>query len=54
MIKVIEIKPNIKEDEPMLCPVCNAKINRICNEEGTIHIACENDHVFEVTEVAET
>lgn len=57
MNKVIEVEPNINEDEPVFCPICKSIINRIWNEEKlgklVVFIACEKGHVLEVSEVNE-
>ena len=49
--KITKIMPNVSRDTPMKCPTCGKDINRIFELEGQVFIACEGEHVFEVTEV---
>jgi len=51
--KILKIMPNINEDVPLKCPVsgCGKEINRRWEEKEKLFIACDEGHVFEVTEV---
>ena len=51
--KVTKIMPNVSRDTSMKCPQigCGRWINRRWEEDEKLFIACEEGHVFEVTEV---
>jgi hypothetical protein len=51
--KLLKIIPNINKDVPLKCPLpgCGKEINRRWEEDGKLFIACDEGHVFEVTEV---
>lgn len=49
-MKSIEVKPNVKKDDPVFCPICKSIIDRLWNEEGKVFVACEKGHVLEASE----